>query len=569
MEYIPPTEELVPHAEDPPIMEEDIEEPKLGPDHEEDADVEESIVDDDEKDDEFVSTKKAKTTKPREINLCLCLALIATFVAALSSIYQSTAEWKPALRSRYDGGDEEWPLQVTMAPRVISPKQLATTRDLTKDSKAVTFLDDNTFDDYLQEHPRVFVAYLAPWCSWSQRLAPIWDDFASRAQNENRDYKVVAVNCYPPNGWPSAGPSSTVCRRERLMAFPTMQWYRGGIKSCSAYKSNRTVEAFVQYADEEMGLVVAPTNKDAIEDVPKVLVVEEEKPLRLEGVPSQDRLEKMEFAEGKMERTPAESKPALRSWYDGGDEEWLQQVTMAPRVISPKQLANSRDLTKDSKAVTFLDDNTFDEYLQEHPRVFVAYLAPWCRWSQRLAPIWDDFASRAQNENRDYKVVAVNCYPNGRPSTVCRRERLMAFPTMQWYRGGIKSCSAYKSNRTVEAFVQYADEEMGLVVAPTNKGAIEDVPKVLVVEEEKPLRLEEIPSQDRLEKMEFAEGKMEQTPAESTEGQPEALEIEEKNKQPNTGDVEEDGDEDSGAEEEELEEEEQRYDEWQTWFASS
>ena len=51
----------------------------------------------------------------------------------------------------------------------------------------------------------------------------------------------------------------------------------------------------------------------------------------------------------------------------------------------------------DSGAVV-LDTKNIDENIANHEFVFINFYADWCRFSNMLSPIWDEFADKAKTE---------------------------------------------------------------------------------------------------------------------------------------------------------------------------
>ena len=51
----------------------------------------------------------------------------------------------------------------------------------------------------------------------------------------------------------------------------------------------------------------------------------------------------------------------------------------------------------DSGAVV-LDTKNIDSHIASHEFVFINFYADWCRFSNMLSPIWDEFADKAKKE---------------------------------------------------------------------------------------------------------------------------------------------------------------------------
>jgi hypothetical protein len=49
------------------------------------------------------------------------------------------------------------------------------------------------FEGWLKAHPYTFANFYAPWCIWCQRLEPVWEAFAERAQMDELPVSVIKV----------------------------------------------------------------------------------------------------------------------------------------------------------------------------------------------------------------------------------------------------------------------------------------------------------------------------------------------------------------------------------------
>ena len=82
-----------------------------------------------------------------------------------------------------------------------------------------------------------------------------------------------------------------------------------------------------------------------------------------------------------------------------------------------------------------------------------------CRWCQRLHPTWEKFAEEVDAEGMPVGVANVDCVSQ---IDVCRKESIQAFPTLRWYEEGQFQQPPYKSDRTVSAFVSFAQRKLEL-----------------------------------------------------------------------------------------------------------
>jgi len=116
-----------------------------------------------------------------------------------------------------------------------------------------------------------------------------------------------------------------------------------------------------------------------------------------------------------------------------------------------------------------IPEKDFDTYLEENPYVFVNFFAPWCIWCQRLEPTWEALAEEIEKLNEraggsggsaiDVDVVKVDCVANRQ---LCASQRIMAFPTLRFFKDGKQYGIDYKQDRTVNAFVDFLKQKVEL-----------------------------------------------------------------------------------------------------------
>ncbi len=91
--------------------------------------------------------------------------------------------------------------------------------------------------------------------------------------------------------------------------------------------------------------------------------------------------------------------------------------------------------------------------------MFINFYADWCRFSNMLSPIWDEFAEKAKTEfpvPGKVFVGKIDCDAHGSLGT---RFHITKYPTLKYVRNGIVAKREYRGQRTVDAFVQFAREQ--------------------------------------------------------------------------------------------------------------
>ena len=106
-------------------------------------------------------------------------------------------------------------------------------------------LTSANFDDWIKENPMAFVDLFAPWCIWCQRLAPTWEKFAQEVRKAGMPVAVGKIDCVA---------EAALCRKQKIMAFPTLRWYHDGSPISPDYKMDRTVSALLGFAKRKLDM---------------------------------------------------------------------------------------------------------------------------------------------------------------------------------------------------------------------------------------------------------------------------------------------------------------------------
>ena len=113
--------------------------------------------------------------------------------------------------------------------------------------------------------------------------------------------------------------------------------------------------------------------------------------------------------------------------------------------------------TCDSGALQ-LDNTNIDSVIQNYEFVFVNFYADWCRFSNLLAPLWDEGADLINKELAGQKVVVgkVDCDKNG---DLGSRFHITKYPTIKFIRNGALGKKEYRGKRTAEAFLEFVKDQ--------------------------------------------------------------------------------------------------------------
>lgn len=89
---------------------------------------------------------------------------------------------------------------------------------------------------------------------------------------------------------------------------------------------------------------------------------------------------------------------------------------------------------------------------------FVKFYEPWCRWSQQLAPAWQQLGHSVKSKP-GLEVGAVDCTAN---MATCLKENIMGYPTMKLFYNG-REVDVYHGQRDFQSLRKYLLEQYARV----------------------------------------------------------------------------------------------------------
>jgi len=126
---------------------------------------------------------------------------------------------------------------------VVHEEHEETLEELHEDGEQAVELDEKNFEGFTKGHPMAFIDFYAPWCIWCQRLHPTWEKFGEEVHKLRMPVGIGKVNCVT---------HAQLCKEQKVMAFPTLRWYKEGSAVMPDYKMDRTVAALTGYAKRKL-----------------------------------------------------------------------------------------------------------------------------------------------------------------------------------------------------------------------------------------------------------------------------------------------------------------------------
>ena len=97
--------------------------------------------------------------------------------------------------------------------------------------------------------------------------------------------------------------------------------------------------------------------------------------------------------------------------------------------------------------------------LENNDLVLINFYADWCRFSNMLAPIWDEGADKVAAQLPGVKVVLgkVDCDKEG---SLGQRFHITKYPTIKYVQHGVVAKKEYRGQRSAEAFLDFVRQQV-------------------------------------------------------------------------------------------------------------
>lgn len=120
-----------------------------------------------------------------------------------------------------------------------------TLEELHEDGVHAHQLTDDSFQSFLDENEYSFVNFYKPSCTFCKGLHHTWEKFAEKAEAEEMPVGIADVDC--AENW-------SLCRDQKIQAFPSLQWFLNGQQIPPEYRGHRTVEELFAFAKKKLAM---------------------------------------------------------------------------------------------------------------------------------------------------------------------------------------------------------------------------------------------------------------------------------------------------------------------------
>jgi protein disulfide isomerase len=120
-------------------------------------------------------------------------------------------------------------------------------------------LTDANFDDFVKNNKKVLVKFYAPWCGHCKKMAPEWEEAATKLKG-----KVPLADV-------DATEQKTCASKYGVSGYPTIKWFVDG--EAQEYGGGRTADKIVEWVESMSGEAVQKWDKDVTPTGKPVLIL--------------------------------------------------------------------------------------------------------------------------------------------------------------------------------------------------------------------------------------------------------------------------------------------------------
>lgn len=141
---------------------------------------------------------------------------------------------------KYSGSRSIEAFKKYIEERTATEKKDDKEEEATVQESGVLHLTGDSFTHGIEKGVTI-VKFYAPWCGHCKRMAPTWDDLATKFAGSSI-VKIAKVDC-------TLGDNKDLCSEQEVDGFPTVFIYRNGAK-VEEYNGSRTLEDLFEYVSK-------------------------------------------------------------------------------------------------------------------------------------------------------------------------------------------------------------------------------------------------------------------------------------------------------------------------------
>ncbi|RWS09682.1 endoplasmic reticulum resident protein 44-like protein [Dinothrombium tinctorium] len=111
-------------------------------------------------------------------------------------------------------------------------------------------------------------------------------------------------------------------------------------------------------------------------------------------------------------------------------------------------------------SVVQLTNSNFDHFVSKYELVFINFYADWCRFSQILAPIFEESFQKIQNEIPDANRVLLAKVDCDAESELSQRFHISKYPTLKLVRNSQVAKKEFRGQRSAQAIFDFVKEQL-------------------------------------------------------------------------------------------------------------
>lgn len=145
-------------------------------------------------------------------------------------------------------------------------------------------------------------------------------------------------------------------------------------------------------------------------------------------------------------------------------QKYFQLLRMLSNIFKLIFLISLCSIERVQSGAIQISKSNMDDLLEHNELVFVNYYANWCRFSQMLEPIYDDFADKLPAELAKEPAVTgkivigkVDCDVE---TEVAQKNQINKYPTLKLYRHGLPIKKEFRGARNAASFTAFIKEQM-------------------------------------------------------------------------------------------------------------